>query len=411
MTKAKLSCEGIELELPMVVGSEGERAIDITKLREQSGVCTYDPGFANTAACASKITFIHGERGVLRYRGYPIEEVAERLSFEQVSYLLLYGTLPSEAERRAFEQELERLRQPDPRLSAMIECFDEPQQPMAALAAVVAAMEAVYPKDAVETAALRVLSQSKALVARWYRHVNGQRPVDARAGDGYAEALLRMMFERSQSEQRTRELEIKALNQLLVLHADHEQNCSTSTVRMVASSQATLYAALSAGIGALSGPLHGGANLAVIEMLESLQSEQLTLEEFLERVKRKERRLMGFGHRVYKNIDPRATAIEATARELFSQQGREEPLLELARRLQQRALGDEYFRSRRLYPNVDFFSGIMYRALGFPAPMFPVLFALGRMPGWIAHFRELRDGEYRIQRPRQVYVGETQRGL
>ena len=277
--------------------------------------------------------------------------------------------------------------------------------------AVVAAMEAVYPKDAVETAALRVLSQSKALVARWYRHVNGQRPVDARAGDGYAEALLRMMFERSQSEQRTRELEIKALNQLLVLHADHEQNCSTSTVRMVASSQATLYAALSAGIGALSGPLHGGANLAVIEMLESLQSEQLTLEEFLERVKRKERRLMGFGHRVYKNIDPRATAIEATARELFSQQGREEPLLELARRLQQRALGDEYFRSRRLYPNVDFFSGIMYRALGFPAPMFPVLFALGRMPGWIAHFRELRDGEYRIQRPRQVYVGETQRGL
>lgn len=411
MSKAKLSYGGLELELPMVLGTEGERAIDITQLREQSGLCTYDPGFANTAACTSSITFIDGERGVLRYRGYSIEEVAQRLSFERVCYLLLEGKLAAEDEQRSFEAELARLARPDPRLVAMLECFDEGTQPMAALAAVVAAMDAVYPGDSADTAALRVLAQSNVLVARWYRHINQLSPVEAPSGVGYAAALLRMMFDRSETEREQRELEAKALDQLLVLHADHEQNCSTSTVRMVASSQATLYAALAAGIGALSGPLHGGANLAVIEMLESLLAERVGLAQFLERVKRRERRLMGFGHRVYKNVDPRATAIETTARELFAQQGRDEPLLELATQLRELALEDEYFQSRRLYPNVDFFSGIIYRALGFPAPMFPVLFALGRMPGWIAHFRELRGGPFRIQRPRQVYVGEGQRAL
>ncbi len=414
-----LSHEGKHYELPLVVGTENERAIDITNLRASTGLITLDSGYANTGACTSAITYIDGERGVLRYRGYPIEELARKSTFTETAYLLIFGELPTSQQYHEFRALLSEHQFIHEDMRHHFDGFPPHAPPMATLSAMINAVgcfEPVFmqPEDSghfLEPAA-RLMSKIRTIAAASYRKSIGKPMNYPRSDLRYTANFLHMMFSLPHKPYEPDAVIVDALDQLLLLHADHEQNCSTSTVRMVASSQANLYASVAAGVCALWGPLHGGANVAVIEMLAQLQTSGERLESFVERIKRKDGgvRLMGFGHRVYKNLDPRARIIKESCHRVLERLGIHDPLLDLAMRLEQVALKDPYFTERNLYPNVDYYSGIIMRAIGVPAQMFTVIFAIGRLPGWIAHWREVRTYPTpRIDRPRQVYAGSTTR--
>jgi citrate synthase len=413
---ARLALDGKEYELPVTVGSEGEFGIDIQQLRAQSGAITLDPGYGNTGACESAITFIDGEAGILRYRGYPIEEIAGNAQFTEICYLLIYGRLPSQAEFKEFEDRLTYHTLLHEDMKKFFEGFPSSAHPMAMLSSMVASLSAYYP-DGTKSVDLdlniaRLLAKAPTIAAFSYKKSIGQPFMYPRNDLAYGSRLLNMMFAVPAEPHNVRPVLDRALNLLLILHADHEQNCSTSTVRMVGSSQANLFASISAGICALWGPLHGGANQAVIEMLERIRDDGGDYKKYVDMAKDKNSgfRLMGFGHRVYKNFDPRARILKRMADDVLAELGINDPLLEIAKKLEEVALHDEFFVSRKLYPNVDFYSGIIYRAMGIPTNMFTVMFALGRMPGWIAHWKEmLDDPKSRINRPRQIYTGATQR--
>ena len=415
MSSAKLVYEGKEFSLPVIEGTENERAVDVRKLRAETGLVTYDDGYGNTGSCKSAITFIDGDRGILRYRGYPIEEIAERGRFTEVCYLLIYGRRPTLEELAAWRQKMTMHTLIHEDMKKFYEGYPPNAHPMAIMAAMVASLSSFYPdteKD-LDLNIIRILAKSKTLAAFAYKKSIGQPFVYPRNDMSWPANFLRMMFAVPAEEYEVPKAFEDAMNLLLILHADHEQNCSTSTMRMVGSSEANLYASLSAAICALWGPRHGGANQAVLEMLEELQQSGEDYKSFLERVKKgdSKARLMGFGHRIYKNFDPRAKLLKGAADRIFDELGIHDPLLDLAKNLEEVALKDEYFVKRKLYPNVDFYSGIIYRAMGIPTDMFTVMFTLGRIPGWIAHYMEQRndpDG-YRIHRPRQIYTGETQR--
>ena len=415
MSTAKVILDGKDYELPVVVGTEGEVGIDVTSLRGQSGAITLDPGFGNTGACRSAITFIDGEQGVLRYRGYPIEQLAENASFTEVSYLLIYGRLPTRQELEDFNQKLTYHSMIHEDMKKFFEGYPPSAHPMAILSSMVASMSTYYPEmtdNDEDLNFVRLLAKAKTIAAYAYKKSIGQPFMYPRNDLSYCGNFLHMMFAVPTEPYEVPKVVEDALNVLLILHADHEQNCSTSTVRMVGSSQANLFASMSAGICAWWGPLHGGANQAVLEMLEMIRDDGGDYKKFVALAKDKKSnfRLMGFGHRVYKNFDPRATLLRKAADQVLSQMGIQDPLLDIAKHLEEVALSDEYFVERKLYPNVDFYSGILYRAMGLPTNMFTVMFALGRLPGWIAHWRELRDDtSSRIYRPRQIYTGETKR--
>jgi citrate synthase len=419
MTKnATLSYDGKSTELPVVIGTEQETAVDISQLRAKSGLITLDSGYANTGACQSKITFIDGENGILRYRGYPVEELAEQATFVETAYLLIFGELPSAPQLAEFRRMLGAHEFIHEDMLHHFDGFPNNAPPMAILSAMINALGCFQPQfmqaedsDHFMESAARLMSKVRTIAAASYRKSIG-RPVNYPRNElRYTANLLHMMFSLPHRLYQPDDITVRALDQLLLLHADHEQNCSTSTVRMVGSSQANLYASVAAGVCALWGPLHGGANVAVIEMLEQLRNSGEKLETFIARVKDKDAhaRLMGFGHRVYKNFDPRAKIIKQACDAVLKKLGINDPLLEIAMQLEQVALHDEYFVQRKLYPNVDYYSGIIMRAIGIPTNMFTVMFAIGRLPGWIAHWREVRLGAQRIDRPRQVYTGATKR--
>lgn len=408
MTNAKLLVNGEEYELPVIVGSEGEVGVDVTKFRGKSKAVTFDPGYGNTGSCKSGITFIDGEKGILRYRGYPIEELANNASFEEVMYLLIWGELPNEKELATFNSELAKHAEVPAAIKAQFDALPKSVHPMAALASVTATLTGYYPSTTRDEDIIRTLAKFKALVGYGYRHATGQDYIDPDPSKGYIEDFLTMMFGEAS------EGFVKAFNKLLILHADHEQNCSASTVRMVGSSQADLNATMAAGICALWGPLHGGANQKVVEMLDEIIADGGDTDKYIAMAKDKTSgfKLMGFGHRVYKNFDPRARIIKSSADEILDALGVDDPALEVAKALEKVALEDEFFAARKLYPNVDFYSGIIYKALGIPTDFFTVMFAIGRLPGWIAQWRELReDPTSRIHRPRQIYVGANERHL
>jgi len=412
---AKLTLDGKEYGLPVVVGSEGEVGVDISQLRAQSGAITLDPGYGNTGACESAIAFIDGEKGILRYRGYPIEEIAGGARFVEICYLLIYGHLPNQTELADFSQRLTRHSLLHEDMKKFFEGYPASAHPMAMLSSMVASLSAYYPDDSDrDLNIIRLLAKAKTIAAFSYKKNVGQPFVYPRNDLSYCANFLHMTFAVPAEPYEVNPVFEKALNLLLILHADHEQNCSTSTVRMVGSSQANLFASISAGICALWGPLHGGANQAVIEMLEHIRQDGGDYKKYVEMAKDKGSgfRLMGFGHRVYKNFDPRARILKQTCDEVLQQLGIDDPLLAIAKHLEEIALHDDFFISRKLYPNVDFYSGIIYRAMGIPTNMFTVMFALGRLPGWIAHWREMReDPQTRINRPRQIYTGATQRSF
>jgi citrate synthase len=416
MSEAKLIIDGRELVLPAVVGSEQEVGIDISSLRTDSGVITLDPGYGNTGSCTSAITFIDGERGILRYRGYPIEEIAREARFTDVCYLLIYGELPNASQLGEFKQKLTLHSLLHEDMKKFFEGFPASAHPMAILSSMVASLSAYYPNttmdEDVELNIIRLLAKAKTIAAFSYKKSIGQPFIYPRNDLTYTQNFLHMMFAVPAEPYAVPAVLDDALNLLLILHADHEQNCSTSTVRMVGSSEANLFASISAGINALWGPLHGGANQKVIEMLEMIRADGMDFEKYVAKAKDKDDafRLMGFGHRVYKNFDPRATLLRKAADDVLDHLGIDDPLLEIAKSLEKIALEDEFFVERRLYPNVDFYSGIIYRALGIPTNMFTVMFALGRLPGWIAHWWEMRqDPKMRINRPRQIYTGPQRR--
>ena len=414
---ARLTVGDTEVELPVVQGSEGERAVDIRHLRERTGLVTLDPGFANTGSCKSAITFVDGERGVLRYRGIPIEQFEQSPNFVEVAWLLIFGRLPNGEEYDRFSQELTANANLDERMKHHFEGFPRSAPPMAILSAMINTLSCFHPEffeledsSQLEQAAARLISKVRTLAAYAYRNSRGLPYMYPNPRLPYVLNFLHMMFSMPYQPYEPPDVVRDALNLLLILHADHEQNCSTSTVRMVGSARANLFASCAAGVCALWGPLHGGANVEVLEMLETIHRGHMTPEEYVALAKGKERkvRLMGFGHRVYKNFDPRATILRRAAERLFTELAVSDPLLDIARRLEEIALEDPYFVERRLYPNVDFYSGIILRRLGIPTNMFTVVFAIGRLPGWIAHWREQSlDPDRRIARPRQVYVGET----
>jgi citrate synthase len=412
---ARLTLDGKDYDLPLVVGSEGEKAIDIRGLRDRTGAITLDPGYGNTGSCTSRITFIDGDRGILQYRGYPIEELAAKASFLEVAYLLIHGDLPTEDAWAEFSKQVSRHTLIHEDMRKFFEGYPPHAHPMAILAAMVASLSTYYPEAANGDAnlnAIRLLAKLPTIAAFSHKKSVGQPFVYPRNDLSYGGNFLRMMFAVPSEEYVVPPAVERALDMLLILHADHEQNCSTSTVRMVGSSQANLFATIAAGIAALWGPLHGGANQEVIEMLERIQADGGDHRKYVAMAKDKSSsfRLMGFGHRVYKNFDPRARILKKAADDVLEALGVHDPALEIAKGLEEAALRDEYFVSRRLYPNVDFYSGIIYRALGIPTDMFTVLFALGRLPGWIAQWKEMRDDPgTRINRPRQVYTGETKR--
>lgn len=416
MNNAKLTVDEREYVFPIFEGSEGERAIDVSSLRDQTGVVAYDPGYASTASCKSDITFVDGDKGILRYRGYPIEELTTRVKFPAVAHLLIYGHLPNAKQSVDWRRKLTLHSYIHEDMLKFFEGFPPQAHPMAILSAMVASLSAYYPnfdnEEEVDHNIVRLLAQAKTIAAYSYKKSIGQPRVYPRTEFSYAANFLRMMFATPAEEYIVPPVLEDALNLLLIVHADHEQNCSTSTVRMVCSSQANLFAAVSAGICALWGPLHGGANQAVIEMLEGIRQEGGGHQKFIERVKRKEVRLMGFGHRIYKNFDPRSKILKAAMDRLLNKLGVHDPLVDLAKNIEESVLEDDYFVSRKLYPNVDFYSGILYRAMGIPTNMFTVMFALGRVPGWIAHWREMymNKGE-RLHRPRQIYTGPNARPL
>ncbi len=420
MSTAKLILNGNEYEFPVVVGTEDEVGIDFTKLRSTTGAIGLDPGYANTGSCLSTITFIDGEQGILRYRGYPIEEIAETARFEEICYLLIWGHLPTPGELTEFRRQLTRHTMLHESMKNFFQDFAPTAHPMMVLAAMVASLSAYYPAadggagegDELDLNIVRLLAKAPTLAAFAYKHSIGQPFVYPRNDLSYTQNFLRMMFAVPAEPYTVPPVLDRALNLLLLLHADHEQNCSTSAVRLVGSSLASLFASVSAGIAALSGPLHGGANQKVIEMLGAIQRDGGDYRKYVAKAKDKDDpfRLMGFGHRVYKNFDPRARILKQVADQVLVELGIEDPLLEIAMNLETVALEDEFFVERKLYPNVDFYSGILYRAMGIPTEMFTVMFALGRLPGWIAQWRELRDDpKMRIGRPRQIYLGEARR--
>jgi citrate synthase len=413
MSNASLTLDGKSWDLPVIRGTEDETAIDITKLLGQTGAITMDPGFNSTGACKSAITFIDGDKGILRYRGYPIEQLAEHSDFVETAWLLLYGELPSPSQLTDFRAQLTYHSMIHEDMKKFFEGFPPNAHPMAILSAMVASLSTYYPgteDDRSDVNIVRLLAKVRTIAAYAYKKSIGQPTIYPRNELSYCANFLHMMFAVPAEEYKINPVLVKALNMLLILHADHEQNCSTSTVRIVASSRANIFASISAGICALWGPLHGGANQAVLEMLQLIHNDGGDYKKYVAMAKDKNSsfRLMGFGHRVYKNFDPRATILRKMAEQVLNELGISDPLLEIARNLEKVALEDDYFVSRKLYPNVDFYSGILYRAMGIPTNMFTVMFALGRLPGWLAHWREQRDDDSsRIYRPRQVYTGPT----
>ena len=418
MATAKLSLEGIEYEFPVFRGTENELAIDTTKLRSRTKAITFDPGYGNTGSCKSAITYIDGEKGILRYRGYPIEELVKKCTFPDVAYLMVKGELPDEAQSASWRHGLMTEGFVHESLLKFFDHIPPTAHPMNILGSMISSMSSFYPDttsddpECIDLNIKRLIGQVKTLAAFSYKKSVGQPIVYPRHDHSYASNYLRMMFATPAAEYEVPKVFEDALDMLLILHADHEQNCSTSTVRMVGSSRANIYASISAGINALWGPLHGGANQAVLDMLQRIHDDGGDLKRYVAMAKDKESgfKLMGFGHRVYRNFDPRATMLRDACDKVLEELGVNDPLLELAKELAEVALNDEYFVERKLYPNVDFYSGIIYRALGIPTNMFTVLFSIGRMPGWIAHWLEMReDKDARIHRPRQIYVGPTER--
>ena len=413
---AQLVYDGKTYELPVVEGSEGEKAIDISRLRSQSGLITLDPGFANTGACQSRITFIDGERGILRYRGYPIEELADQSTFLEVAWLLMYGELPAAEELGAFTDEVTLHTMLHEDYRRLFGFMPKNAHPMPVAAAAVAALGTFYreadTEDRINRAIVRLLAKMPTIAAYSYKHSIGQPPMYPRNDLDYCSNFLTMMYGTPCEPYEVDPVVARAIELLLILHADHEQNCSTSAVRLVGSSMSSLYATIASGISALWGPLHGGANQKVIEMLERIAVEEGSADVFLRKAKDRNdtTRLMGFGHRVYKSYDPRAAILKTTCEEVLDRVGGSSRMLEIAKRLEEVALSDDYFIERKLYPNVDFYSGVIYQAIGIPVDMFTVMFTMGRLPGWIAQWLEMRaDPEFRIGRPRQVYTGPTER--
>ncbi|MFO7824891.1 MAG: citrate synthase [Cyclobacterium sp.] len=416
---AKLSFKGKEYELPVIEGTENEQAIDIAKLRGQSGLITIDPGYKNTGSTKSAITFLDGEEGILRYRGYNIEDLAENSNFLEVSYLLINGELPTASQYEGFSNRITKHTLVHEDIKKILDGFPSVAHPMGVLSSLICSLTAFYPNsldpnnsdEEIQLSIVRLMAKMPTFAAWAYKNKMGH-PVNYPDNNlDYCGNFMKMMFALPSEKYEVDPVISKALDQLLILHADHEQNCSTSTVRIVGSSQASIYASISAGINALWGPLHGGANQSVIEMLESIKADGGDSKKYLEKAKDKNDpfRLMGFGHRVYKNFDPRARIIKKAADDVLDKLGISDPVLEIAKELETAALNDPYFVDRKLYPNVDFYSGIIYRALGIPTDMFTVMFALGRLPGWIAQWKEMRENNEPIGRPRQVYVGSTDR--
>ena len=413
---AKIEIDGKTLEVPLVLGTEQEVGLNVGKLRASTGAITLDPGFVNTGSCESGITFLNGEKGVLRYRGYDIEQLAEKSSFLEVSYLLVKGELPTKAQLDHFRETITNHTLLHEDSKHIFNAFPKDAHPMAILSCLVAALSTFYPdttfkQESIDLAIARLIGKLPTIAAWAYKKSIGQPLVYPKNKLSYCENFLNMMFSVPTVPYEVQPILAKTLNVLFILHADHEQNCSTSTVRMVGSSRANLFGSISAGIAALSGPLHGGANQAVLEMLETIRADGGDVAKFVAKAKDKKSgfRLMGFGHRVYKNFDPRARIIKRYCDDVLDAIGTADPLLDIAKSLEERALKDDYFKEKKLYPNVDFYSGIIYKALGFPTPMFTVLFALGRLPGWIAHWVEMNSNPAKIGRPRQIYQGSRQR--
>jgi len=410
-----------ETELPVVSATQGHSGIDISNLMAATGLATFDQGFVNTASTKSAITYIDGDNGILRYRGYPIEQLAEKKSFLDVAHLLIYGELPTKDELNDFDQKIRRHTLLHEDLKDFFRSFPQSAHPMTVISAGISALSTFYPdsldpknQEQVELSTIRLLAKVPVLAAYAHKTSIGQALMYPDNSLNMVENFLRMTFGNMAEDYIQNPVVTKALDTLLLLHADHEQNCSTSTVRLVGSSQANLFASVSAGVNALFGPLHGGANEAVLEMLQFIQDSGEGVKRYVERVKNKEDgiRLMGFGHRVYKSFDPRAKIVKATADRVLKELGVSDPLLDIAKELEAAALADEYFAERKLYPNVDFYTGVIYKAMGFPPKMFTPLFAIGRLPGWIAHWREMmKDSNTRIGRPQQVYIGPSERSV
>lgn len=413
---AKLELNGKIYEFPVMQGTEKEKAIDISKLRDLTGYITMDQGFKNTGACSSSITFLDGELGILKYRGYNIEELAEKSNFLEVSFLLVFGNLPTKKELEDFENDIRKYTLVNEEMKNILDGFPKSAHPMGILAALTSALTAFNPKSVnvknekeMYDAVCKTMGKFL-VIATWTFRKNMGYPLNYYDNTkGYVENFMRLMFELPTEPYKIDPIIVSALDKLFILHADHEQNCSTSTVRIVGSSHAGLFASISAGVSALWGPLHGGANQAVLEMLEEIRVNGGDVAKFVLKAKDKDDpfRLMGFGHRVYKNFDPRAKIIKKAADDILNRMGIQDPILEIAKQLEKTALEDEYFKSRNLYPNVDFYSGIIYRALGIPVDMFTVMFAIGRLPGWIAQWEEMRTNNEPIGRPRQMYTGHT----
>ena len=417
--KVEISFQNEKIELPVITGSENEKAVDISKLRSQTGLITLDRGFKNTGSTSSSITFLDGERGILRYRGYSIEDLAQHSSFLEVSYLLINGQLPNINDLNNFKSEITNHTLVAEDVRSILDGFPPRAHPMGVLCSLVSSLTAFYPKsldpnrssEEINGTIIRTIAKLPTLAAWSYKNRVRQPIIYPRNDLDYSSNFLHMMFALPTINYNVNPIVANALDKLLILHADHEQNCSASTVRIVGSSHASLYASISAGINALWGPLHGGANQAVIEMLEQIRNDEGNVKKYVQKAKDKSDpfRLMGFGHRVYKSFDPRARIIKKTCDEVLEQLGVTDPVLDVAKELEEIALKDQYFIDRSLYPNVDFYSGIIYRALGIPTDMFTVMFALGRIPGWIAQWKESREQNEPIGRPRQIYTGEKQR--
>jgi citrate synthase len=415
---ALLEFEGKKYEFPLIEGSENETAIDISKLRDLTGAITMDPGYKNSGVCKSDITFLDGEEGILRYRGYSIEQLADKGNFLEVSYLVIFGELPTKEQLSKFEKDIHKYTLVNEEMKNIIDGFPRTAHPMGVLSCMTSALTAFNPKvvnveneKEMYDAVCKTMGKFMVIATWTYRKTAGFPLNYYDNTKGYVENFLHLMFELPTGPYKASPVVIDALDKLFILHADHEQNCSTSTVRMVGSSHAGLFASISAGVSALWGPLHGGANQAVLEMLEEIQKDGGDADKYMAKAKDKDDpfRLMGFGHRVYKNFDPRARIIKKAADEVLRELGVDDPILQIAKKLEEAALVDEYFVSRKLYPNVDFYSGIIYRALGIPTDMFTVLFAIGRLPGWIAQWKEMRINKEPIGRPRQVYTGHPLR--
>ena len=417
---AKIVLNGTEYELPVIEGTEKEKAIDISTLRSTTSYITLDNGFANTGATKSAITFLDGEKAILRYRGIPIEQICDNSTFVETSYLLIYGELPKADQLGKFENSFKNQYSLHPDMLNFFAGYPQSGHPMGLLSAMMCSLSGYYPEllkpslsdEEFDETAAELLAKVNTISACTYKKLVGQKFIEPRHDCSYIENFLHMMFSTEDKAYECSDEIVAALRKLFILHADHEQNCSTSSVRLVGSSWANLFASISAGISALWGPLHGGANQKVVEMLQEMHDAGGNIDKFIERAKNKDDdyRLMGFGHRVYKNYDPRATIIKKDCEKLFDKMGVDDPLLDIALKLEEKVLKDDYFIERKLYPNVDFYSGLIYKAIGIPTVMFPVLFAIGRMPGWIAHWKEMKENpESRIGRPRQVYTGFNER--